>query len=659
MRLIEPVGSLKSRFIRGSTPRNVAWVHTLLISTAGALLFWSMITYLPRIEEVWAFDFWFYLSVPLKGLLAVVFGLLLWLPLHLHQPDFLQRFEKLPVWPLALPSGLIFWLFREQTFAGDALLSLLLLDEKSVRTDPYVWKEPLDALFAHTATDLLRPQGLDAADAVALLSVLAGMVYVSAALWIARLLFRTTGARLLLFLGLMALGSSQLWFGHVENYSLVTAFAYLSVAAALAYQRGRLPLWVVGLAGGTAVSFHPQAAFTLPALLLLLERSRWPRQVLVLAVSSAVVPLLTVATLLSIGVPLPDLDGGYAGDPQLFWTPAQALAPAQLWDSFMNLWLLMPALPILFPIALWGWTQPNLRQDRTFHYLSALAGGLLLYHFSFQNDLPRPQDWDLYAIAGPGVALLGYWVLGETRRRRGEEAKEPGIVELRNCGCADPRIRASRFTFHALRITHHALLLFSLLFSAAWIGVNHSYTLLRPDPAWQFLYERYRLVDIQELLPVAQVLPEEPICDDPATDPTGCQRVKLTTFNMPQSGDVRQVIFAHAPARVVLPLDLPPTRTFLWLSPALDPMAWGWGGDGVTFRLLVQHNGVESLLAEQYLSPQNAQDLDWQELFVSLEAYAGQSVQVILETAPGPAGDASADRAGWGTGWLMQGTVRR
>jgi hypothetical protein len=579
--------------------------------------------------------------------------------------NLLLAMAKLPVWPLVPLAGLLFWLFRERTLSGDALLKLILLNERSVRTDPYVWKEPLDALFAHTAVDLLRPLGLTAGDSVALLSVLAGMVYVAAALWIARLLFDTPSARILLFLGLMALGSSQLWFGHVENYSLVTAFAYLSVAAALAFQKGRIPLWVVGLVGGTAVSFHPQAAFTLPALLFLLDRQHWPRQVLVLAASGAFVPLLTVTTLLLIGVPLPGLNG-YAGDPQLFWTPAQALAPAQLWDALMNLWLLIPGLPVLLPLALWGWTRPGLRQDRTFHYLTALAGGLLLYHFSFQNDLPRPQDWDLYAIVGPGVALLGYWVLGEAKRRRGEEAKRRGSEDSRITH------HASRFTFHGLRITHHvsritfhvsrithyALLTFSLLFSTAWIGVNHSYTLLSPDPAWQFLYERYRLVDLQELLPEAEVSPDAPICDDPATDPTGCRRVTLTSFNMPHSGDSRQVIFAHAPARVSFPLHLPPERTFLWLSPALDPLAWGWGGDGVTFRVLVQYNGDEVLLAEQHLSPQNPQDLDWQEIFVSLDAYSGEAVQLILETAPGPAGDATADRAGWGIGWLMQGTVR-
>ena len=72
------------------------------------------------------------------------------------------------------------------------------------------------------------------------------------------------------------LGSSQLWFGHVENYSLVTAFSMVATALALGYLAGKRPLWGVGLAAGAALSAHPQAIFTFPALLLLLASRRSP-----------------------------------------------------------------------------------------------------------------------------------------------------------------------------------------------------------------------------------------------------------------------------------------------------------------------------------------------------------------------------------------------
>jgi hypothetical protein len=608
-------------------------------------------------NQFWAVDFWRYVPFPTRSVLVLLFGAALLGFYRLGRPLPMSYFRSLDMLPDSLPAwlpawlpvpllGLVFWLLRERTFAGDALLKLIMLDEKGIRTDPYVWKEPLDALLAYTANDLLRPFGVLPADTLALLSVLAGMVYVAAALWLARLLFSATAARCLLFLGLMALGSSQLWFGHIESYSWVTATTYLSVALALAYQKGRVPLWLVGLACGLAVSFHPQAAFTLPALLFLLDRAHWPRQVAQLAASGTIIPLLTASTLLIIGVPLPG-PREYTGDLQLFWTPAQALAAPQLWDGIMNLWLLVPGLPFMLLMIAWGMLRPQVRQEPIFHYLTALVCGLLFYNFSFQNDLPRAQDWDLYAIAAPAVALLGCWI---------------GIAHW----AADARQQPARHTLLVF------CLLFSLLFTCGWIGVNHGYTLVHPDPAHAVLYTRYRYLALEEKLDAARIAPSTAICDVSAHDPTSCQRVAQTFFNIPpDSKDSRPVIFAHAPARIIFTLDLPPEPTFLWLSPALDPYAWHWGGDGVTFRVLVQSNhagnpetnlGIdvaEHVLVEQHLSPQIPSDLAWQELFVPLADYAGQQVHVILETTPGPAGDASADRAGWGIAWLMRGTVRQ
>jgi hypothetical protein len=551
-------------------------------------------------------------------------------------------------WLFLLLLGAVFWTFRERTYAGDALLKLIMLDEKGLYTDPYVWKEPLDALLVYSADALLRPWGISPAETMARLSVVAGMVYAGAIFWLARLLLAGRAARGLFVAGMLALGSSQLWFGHIESYSWVTACTMLTAVLALAARQRPGLLWAAGLAGGAAVSFHPQAAFALPALLLLLERRRWRRQVLVLAAAGAVVPLLTAGTLLRLGVPLPG-PYEYSGDLQLFWTPAQALAPRQLWDGMVNLWLLVPALPLLGALTLWGWTQRAVRSDRSFRYLCGMAGGLLFYSFSFQNDLPRPQDWDLYAIAGPPVAAvgwyvgIGYWAAG--RQQAVRQAVRQAVLL--------------------------AGLLCALLYAGTSIGVNHAYTIVRPEPIHRALYARYRLGVLEEGLAGAFATPRTAICVDPAGDPTGCRRVTRTSFNIPPDGkDSRPVIFAHAPARIVFDLDLPPEPTFLWLNPALDPYAWEWGGDGVTFRVLVrcghrhadergrERRSPDLVLYERHLTPQNPEDRGWQEAFVSLAAYAGQRVQVILETAPGPQGNPDGDRAGWGIGWWMRGTVQ-
>ena len=102
---------------------------------------------------------------------------------------------------------------------------------------------------------------------------------------------------------------------------------------------------------------------------------------------------------------------------------------------------------------------------------------------------------------------------------------------------------------------------------------------------------------------------------------------------------------------------MPRTPSFLWTSPALDPLAWGWGGDGVTFRVRVEQDGKRHRAVGAPSDARQSADQYWVEAFVPLDAYAGQRVNLVLETDPGPAGNADADRAGWGMPWLMSGTL--
>ena len=276
----------------------------------------------------------------------------------------------------------------------------------------------------------------------------------------------TAGRRTLLAVGLLALGTSQLWFGHVENYSIVTAFSMVATALALGYLAGRRPLWGAGLAAGAALSAHPQAIFIFPAFLVLLaspgNRRRWPRQAVVLALSIAVVPLLTVIVLRTAGVPWPGFSAAWAGDGQIFWTPRQALTPSQLLDAFNNLWLVAPALPLILVAGLGALFRPALRGNRRFWYAFVLAAGLLVYNFSFQNELPRPRDWDLFAIVGPGVTLWGLYAW------------------LEHNGAGGPGLPGAPRKLAAWGLP---VLAFAVAVTAAWVGVNHTHIVLTPVAA--------------------------------------------------------------------------------------------------------------------------------------------------------------------------------
>jgi len=262
--------------------------------------------------------------------------------------------------------------------------------------------------------------------------------------------------------------------------------------------------------------------------------------------------------------------------------------------------------------------------------LATAAAGVMVYFFTFQNDLPRPRDWDLFAVAGPPLTLWGVltWLW---------------FSEL----VTSPRAAAT------LRQVLAVGLIFASCYTLFWIGVNYAYTLLRPDAAERERFVRYRLLDLTELLPQATVTPTTPIC----AEAVGCERVALTTFTMPQSGDTRPVIFAHAPVEIAIPLVVPTERSFLWLSPALDPQAWAWGGDGVTFAVKVRTAADERTLWSRHITPANAADRDWQQAFVPLDDYRGQPIELVLFSESGPAGNDAGDRAGWGMPWLLRGTL--
>jgi hypothetical protein len=228
--------------------------------------------------------------------------------------------------PLLVAGGILLLAAARTHLHGDALLKLKLLATTSLRDDPYVWKEPLDSLLAHTAADGAATLGQPPEVAIALLSMLAGSLYLWSALYVGRLLGRTPWNALLIVIALLATGSSQLWFGHIENYSMVTAVCFLSITLAVGYLRGDKS----ALARGPGRRRGSQPASTgglsqLPAMLLLLDRRRWKRQIGTLfltgmacaAADRAAARGLGRATAQSRAMATPVM-------PQLFWTVEQA-----------------------------------------------------------------------------------------------------------------------------------------------------------------------------------------------------------------------------------------------------------------------------------------------------------------------------------------------
>ncbi|MBW7884631.1 MAG: hypothetical protein H3C34_18730, partial [Caldilineaceae bacterium] len=320
-------------------------IAVVLIALAAAALLITAGGWTLGLRSWWAFSFLVYVPVGLRWLAAALVVVAALPPLY----GWWAPLGKLwcPPWLAVLIALPLFWFLREHTWHGDALYKVALLSTETLQSDPYVWKEPLDSFFEHLLAAAVRPIGLQPDSAVALMSVVAGGLYV-AAVWVVSAWLAEQGARRFVYrVGLLATGASLLWFGHVENYSWSTALAFTTVVLGAGVLQGQAPLWLAGLVAGVAVSFHPQSAFVAPALLLLVRGRQWPRQLLALVAAGSVVPVATVLLFWALGIPSPLLAGqGFAGDSQLFWTPAQALAPGQVAQALQNLWLIAPLWPM-------------------------------------------------------------------------------------------------------------------------------------------------------------------------------------------------------------------------------------------------------------------------------------------------------------------------
>jgi len=136
---------------------------------------------------------------------------------------------------------------------------------------------------------------------------------------------------------------------------------------------------------------------------------------------------------------------------------------------------------------------------------------------------------------------------------------------------------------------------------------------------------------------------DTPYCS--GQNPASCY-VALTTFIHPETGEARQAIFMHPPASLLFALPEGSSPLYFVSLPTLQPESWGWGSDGVSFQVYASGGqGALQLLAERTVVPG---DHSWQEWVVALPpGVPGQRALVKLEVGPGPAGDYTADWAGW------------
>ncbi len=212
---------------------------------------------------------------------------------------------------------------------------------------------------------------------------------------------------IVLVLGIGSAGFMQLFFGDVENYTLVTLLMLVYFFAGYLYLEARCSLLVPSAVLAVAICFHLLAAFLLLSLAYLygvaLRRRQWVG-IAGAAVTLVAIPVAVVAYFHYHGLPLEVIRTtnafGQAGNIQRFATPDLAYH-GQITSL---LFLLFP--PALCFVPLIAYRRVRLDSFNVFMLLAACV--LVGYMFIWRAQLGVYNDWNLYAATALPLAIL-FW----------------------------------------------------------------------------------------------------------------------------------------------------------------------------------------------------------------------------------------------------------
>jgi tetratricopeptide (TPR) repeat protein len=381
--------------------------------------------------RIWGFNQWSYFS-PVTSLLMGTFVLLFFSSFlnewgrktisYLAAPFFrlAQRISKLDkknkylvYFILSFPFIIPFWLLRDQThFLGDGASIISSLNSGNLAIK---WSEPLEIFIHLKVFDFAhRLWGMDAADVYAVLSCLAGILFVFLVFLLADFWGKKRGEKVLIFFILLSMGSSQLFFGYAEHYSFLYVFIFAFILSSLGYLNGRVR-WFFPLAAFFAASLsHLSSVYLLPSLLFLFvvkikdKKLLSLKRILILGMGLAFIGFALVAyrkygwTLPPVFVPL--FEDRYIAPGYLLLSLPHVL-------DFLNQQLLiapMGLIMILVPLACR--TNQSFLKDRIFLFLLLLSICQLLYNFLVDPCLGASRDWDMFSSVGLGYTILGLFI---------------------------------------------------------------------------------------------------------------------------------------------------------------------------------------------------------------------------------------------------------
>lgn len=338
---------------------------------------------------------------------------------------------------VALLSGLLFWLARLRHLKwGDSYLLSVALSYPDLELRViYNWQAPFTVFLHQRLWQFVAgPRlGWPVEWVYAATSIVCGILFVYLLLVFTARLGRTATESIFLTGLILTTGSMQLFFGYVENYTIVSLMLLVTLFLAWRALMGEIgPVWpALGLS--LANAFHPSTVFLWPGMWLLswLCRRRGRASALSILLQTVLPPLVIGSSVLALmesgghglsafmGV---DRPGGGDGiwfvplfETQTQWQHYTMFSVAHSLD-WANIHLLISPFGIplivmtLYAIRRFRLTIFDTETDKDFAlFLGVSAGMYILLTWLWNPDYGGRKDWDLFAPSAFVYTLLaGY-----------------------------------------------------------------------------------------------------------------------------------------------------------------------------------------------------------------------------------------------------------
>ena len=418
-----------------------------------------------QLDETVAWSLWPYTFWPtwLGWVLAVLVGALIMPPVsdavcrglgavgqHASGRQASQRWFVL----IALLAGVLFWAARLRHLRwGDSYLLSIALSYPDLELRViYNWQAPLTVFLHQRLWQLVADPllGWPVKNVYAAVSILCGVVFVYVLLDFANRLGRDRLETLILAGLLLTTGSMQLFFGYVENYTLISLGLLVTLILAWRALRGELqPVWPV-IALSLTNAFHPSTVFIWPGLGLLAWLCRRRGYI---SIRSGLLQLILPPVLVGGGV-LALMEGGQhglsafmgvdrpgGGDGIWFvplfsvtteWQRYTMFSAAHILDwinihfliSPFGLYLIGITLVVVRQFGLSLFETPSERDYAAFLGLSSAL--YILFTWLWNPDYGGRKDWDLFAPSAFVYTLFAGYLLVHVLSDR-EKLKEGGL----------------------------------------------------------------------------------------------------------------------------------------------------------------------------------------------------------------------------------------